>query len=178
MAPDTPHVDPYLFECQLKAFRKFVEEKSGSPFVSFASNTYIQIKEGYKSKIYCDGRDVLALDKWKKSAIGSGKIAQAVVKAIEIPKNNLVRWQARYGETTRPHQPLYEAEKQQDNFLKIESCLFALYRETQEERSFAELVDIFGRTYPLIAYLFFLKDCSRYLPIAPTSRSLICMDTG
>ena len=136
--------------------------------MSFAFNTHIQKKEGYKLKIYYDGRDALALNTWTKSAIGNGKIAQAVVKAIEIPKNNLVRWQARYGETARPHQPLYKAEKQQDTLLRVEGWLFALYREQQDERSFGELVDIFGRTYPLIAYLFFLKDCSRYLPIAPT----------
>ena len=168
MAPDIPHIDLYHFECQCEAFRKFIEEQSGSPFVSFASNTYIQKKEGYKPKIYYDGRDALALNKWKKSAIGSGKIAQAVIKAIQMPKNNLVRWQARYGKTARPHQPLHEAEKQPEGFLRIERCLFALYREQQEKSSFDELVDIFGKTYPLLAYLFFLKDCSRYLPIAPT----------
>ena len=103
MAPDTPQIDLYRFECQCEAFRKFIEEESGSPCVSFAYNTWIQRKESYKPKIYCDGRDALAFEKWKKSAIGSGKIAQAVVKAIEMPKNNLVRWQARYGKTARPH---------------------------------------------------------------------------
>lgn len=168
MAPDTPQIDPYLFECQCEAFRKFIEEQSGSPFESFASNAYIQKKEGYKLKIYYDGRDALAFDKWKKSAIGSRKIAQAVVNAIEIPKNNLVPWQTRYGKEARPHQPLCEAEKQQDNLLRIERCLFALYREQQEKSSFDELIDVFGKTYPLLAYLFFLKDYSRYLPIAPT----------
>ena len=91
-----------------------------------------------------------------------------MAKAIEIPKNNLVRWQARYGETARPHQPLYEAEKQPEGLLRIERCLFALYRGKQDERSFGDLVSIFGRDYPLLAYLFFLKDRSRYLPIAPT----------
>ncbi len=168
MAPDTPPIDPYLFECQRKAFKKFVEEKSGSPFVSFASDRYIEEHEKYKSEIYHAGRDALAFQSWERSAIGSGQIAQAVVKAIEIPKNNLVPWQARFGKEARPHQPLYEAEKQQEDLLRIERCLFTLYREKQEEHSFAELVDIFGRTYPLIAYLFFLKDRSRYLPIAPT----------
>ena len=142
MAHDTPHIDPYLFERQLEAFRVFVEKKSGIPFVSFAGNPYIQKQEGYKYKIYDDGRDALGFWKWEKSAIGSGQIAQAVVKAIEIPNNNLVPWQARFGKEARPHQPLYEARNQQDNFLRIESCLFALYRETQEERSFAELVYI------------------------------------
>ena len=168
MAPDTPQIDLYRFECQCEAFRKFIEEQSRSPFVSFASDRYIEEHEKYKFGIYHAGRDALAFDKWKKSAIGSGKIAQAVVKAIEIPKNNLVRWQARYGETARPHQPLYEAEKQQDTLLRVEGCLFALYREQQEKFSFDELIDIFRKTYPLLAYLFFLKDYSRYLPIAPT----------
>ncbi len=168
MSPDTPHIDPYLLECQRKAFTKFVEEKSGLPFVSFASNPYVKKHEGYKSEIYYAGGDALAFQSWERSALGSGKIIRAVVKAIEMPKNNLVRWQARYGKTARPHQPLYEAEKQQEGLLRVERCLFALYREKQEERSFAELVDIFGKTYPLIAYLFFLKDRSRYLPIAPT----------
>lgn len=168
MTLDTPHIDPYLFERQLEAFRKFVEEQSDSPLVSFASNRYIEEHEKYKSDIYHAGRDALAFQSWEKSTLGSGEVAQAVIKAIQMPKNNLVRWQARYGKTARPHQPLHEAEKQQDALLRIERCLFALYREKQEERSFAELVDIFRRTYPLIAYLFFLKDCSRYLPIAPT----------
>ena len=168
MAPDTPHIDPYLFERQLEAFKAFVKEKSGITFRTFTSNPYTQKHEGYKYEIYSAGRDALAFQSWERSAIGSGEIAQAAVRAIEIPNNNLVPWQARYGETARPHQPLYEAEKQQDDLSRIEECLFALYREQQEERSFAEMVDVFGRTYPLLAYLFFLKDRSRYLPIAPT----------
>lgn len=168
MTLDTPRIDRCLFEDQRKAFKKFVEEWSDTPFASFKSDRYIKEHEGYKDEIYYAGRDTLAFHSWKRSALGSGKIAQAVIKAIQIPKNNLVRWEARYGKEARPHQPLYEAEKQQDNLLRIERYLFALYRGKQDERSFDDLVNIFGRDYPLIAYLFFLKDCSRYLPIAPT----------
>ena len=51
---------------------------------------------------------------------------------------------------------------------KLERCLFGLYRESQEAESFSGLTEIFGRRYPLIAYLFFLKDRDKYLPIAPT----------
>ena len=65
-------------------------------------------------------------------------------------------------------------EKQRGN-PKLEGCLYALYhREVQNERSFAELVGIFGKAYPLIAYLFFLKDKSRYLPIAPQRFDYAC----
>ena len=168
MVPNAPHIDPYLFQRQFEAFRAFVEGKSGITFVSFASNPYTEEQEGYKYDLYRAGRDALAFQTWERSAIGSGEIAQAVVQAIEIPDNNLVPWQGRFGEEARPHQPLYEARKRQDDLPRIEGCLFALYREEQDERSFVDLVEVLGRTYPLLAYLFFLKDRSKYLPIAPT----------
>lgn len=49
----------------------------------------------------------------------------------------------------------------------IEKGLFNLYRSKDDEESFSKMISIFGKTYPLIAYLFFLKDRSRYLPLAP-----------
>ncbi len=168
MALDKPHIDPYLFEQQVEAFKSFVEEQSGLAFVSFASNPYTEAQEGYKYKIHHAGRDALAFQAWRQSDIGTGDIVDAVIAAIEIPKSNLVPWQGRFGKEARPHQPLYEAKNQQDELPRIEECLFKLYREEQDEESFAGLAGIFGKTYPLLAYLFFLKDRSKYLPIAPT----------
>lgn len=168
MALDKPHIDPYLFEQQVAAFKSFVEEQSGLAFMSFASNPYTEEQEGYKYKIHHAGREALAFQAWRQSDIGTGDIVDAVIAAIEIPKSNLVPWQDRFGKEARPHQPLYEAKNQQDQLARIEECLFKLYREEQDEESFAGLVGIFGKTYPLLAYLFFLKDRSKYLPIAPT----------
>jgi len=169
MADDAPHIDPYLFQSQFEAFRTFVEEKVGISFISFASNPFTEKEEGYKYEIYHAGRNALAFQAWKQSDSGTGDIVEAVIGAIEIPKNNLVPWESRFGKEARPHQPLYEARGQQGKLARIEECLFKLYREEQDEKSFAELANFFGKTYPLIAYLFFLKDRSRYLPIAPTS---------
>lgn len=166
MAVDTHHIDPYLFQRQFEAFTKFVEEQSGVAFVTFASNPYTQRQEGYKYKIYDAGRIALAFQDWRPSDIGSGKIAKAVIEAIEIPENNLVPWQARFGEDRRPHQPLFEAENESDKLKVIEKCFFDLYREERDEQAFDELVDVFGKAYSLLAYLFFLKDRSKYLPIA------------
>ena len=165
---DKPYIDPYLFQQQFEAFKRFVEEQSGLTFVSFASNPYTEEQEGYKYEIHHAGRDALAFQAWKQSDIGTGDIAEAVIEAIEIPKNNLMTWQARYGEEARPHQPLYKAKIQKDKLQKIEECLFRLYRKDEDEKTFSELVSIFGKKYPLLAYLFFLKDRSKYLPIAPT----------
>lgn len=168
MTIDTPHIDSYLFQQQFEAFRTFVEKQSGVAFVSFASNPYTEEQEGYKYVIQRAGRDALAFQTWRQSVIGTGKIVEAVIGAIEIPKSNLVPWQSRYGKEARPHQPLYEAKNQRDRLLKSEECLYKLYREENDKESFDELIGIFGKTYPLLAYLFFLKDRSRYLPIAPT----------
>lgn len=166
MAIDTPHIDPYMFERQLEAFRRFVAEESGVAFVSF-SNPYTYAQEGYKYKIHQDGRDALDFQSWTQTDIGTGEIVEAVIAAIEIPSSNLVPWQARYGEKRRPHQPLFEAKNQKGELQRVEETLFHLYRDEQDEQSFAELVGILGKTYPLVGYLFFLKDRSRYLPISP-----------
>ena len=70
MASKTPHIDPYLFQCQFEAFRSFVEDKSGITFVSFASNPHTDEQEGYKYDLYRAGRDALAFQAWERSAIG------------------------------------------------------------------------------------------------------------
>ena len=168
MATNKPHIDPYLFECQFAAFCAFVEEQSLVPFVSFASHPYSEKQEGYKYKIYRTARDMLAFEDWKKSEIGSGKILLATLASVEITENNLVPWQGRFGKVARPQRPLYEAQRDRNKIQQVESCLFSLYREASDAESFDALVSIFGKRYPLIAYFFFLKDRSKYLPIAPT----------
>lgn len=168
MAADKLHIDPYLFERQFAAFCTFVEEQSHIPFVSFASHPYTEEQEGYKYHIHRAARDALAFQTWKTSDIGSGEILAATIASIEIPQNNLVPWQGRFGKDARPHQPLYAAQSDWNTMQQVESCLFRLYHESSEERSFATLVNIVGKTYPLMAYFFFLKDRSKYLPIAPT----------
>jgi hypothetical protein len=168
MVASKAHIDPYLLQRQFEAFTTFVEKKSGMKFVSFMSNPYTEVHEGYKYGIYRAGRNALAFDTWRESDIGSGDIADAVIKAIELPENNLVPWHGRFGEKARPHHPLFEAKDKKHVLGKVEESLLKLYREEHGEQSFGELVEIFGKTYPLLAYLFFLKDRSRYLPIGPT----------
>ena len=167
METTKPTIDPYLFEKQFEAFQKFVEEQSNVPFVSFASNPYTDEQEGYKYEIYRAARDKLAFQAWKESDIGSGDIIASTIEAIEIKNNNLVQWQSRYGDEKRPHHPLYEAKKSSEKTKVMEQCLFSFHHKTDVISSFNELIDIFGKKYALIAYLFFVKDNSKYLPIAP-----------
>ena len=168
MNPDKPQIDPHLFEKQLIAFRAFVKEKTGGSFVSFASHPYIDQGEDYKYEIHRKARKALAFQGWRETDIGNGKILAATIASIEIPSSNLVSWQGRYGDEARPHHQLHAAQHERAKAYEIEACLFKLYRESSDGESFAELVGILGRKYPLLAYLFFIKDRSKYLPIAPT----------
>ncbi|MDA3934213.1 MAG: hypothetical protein PF630_07815 [Gammaproteobacteria bacterium] len=161
-------IDPYLFEQQYAAFRKYVYEKSGMPFGSFKHNHYTRDEEGYKYSIHLKGTDALAFQAWKKSDIGTGDIVDATISAIEFDENNLVQWQARFGEAARPHHPLHEAKNTGTKIKEIETSLWELFHEDKDAQSFENIVTIFGKKYPIVAYLFFLKDSSRYLPIAPT----------
>ncbi|MBN1292083.1 MAG: hypothetical protein JXB48_09620 [Candidatus Latescibacteria bacterium] len=127
MAIEKPEIDPYLFESQFRAFKIFVEEQKHVPFVSFASHRYIDEEENYKFVVNMKAREELSFETWKKSDIGNGNIILSVIKSIEIEKNNLVRWQNRYGETARPHNPLYVALNDPDKLKSIETCFYQLY---------------------------------------------------
>ena len=165
----TPQIDYYLFQRQFGVFREFVEEQSGVLLTSFAANPYTEQKEGYKYDIYRAGRDALTYPAWQKTDIGKGEIIGSVIEAIEIPGNNLVPWQSRYGDDRRPHQPLYALRDQPEKVSEIETAFYHLYKTEEDAASFEKLIDIFGKSYPLLAYFYFLKDRARYLPIGPTA---------
>src|SRR5258707_523021 len=51
----------------------------------------------------------------------------------------------------------------------LEQLLFGLFRgEADEEATFDQLTELTGAKYPLLAYLYFLKDMERFMPIHPT----------
>lgn len=161
-------VDRYLFEKNFSAFLAFVERKSEMAFESFASNSYTYKQEGYKPGVWAAGRRALGFEGWKESELGNGTIISSVIRAIEFKENNLVQWQARFGEEKRPHQALYEAREDEARCRSLEECLFGLYRQRSPEERFDSLVDHLGKQYPVVAYLYFLRDCSKFLPIVPT----------
>jgi predicted restriction endonuclease len=162
-----PTIDKYLFDRHFQAYKSF--EESNAPLVPFDKNssTNTDIQEGYKYEIYRKARERLDFQIWKESDIGSGKIIDLTIQAIEFESNNLVRWDSRYGDEKRPHNSLYEAKKSDKKVGIIEKYLFKLYCSNNFKQSFKELIKIFGKKYSLIAYLFFIKDKSQYLPIAP-----------
>ncbi len=160
-------VDEFHIEKQFRSFKRLIETKSRLPLKSFSQNPYTWDQEGYKYEVYRKARRALDLECWKRGYIGSGRIARAVISAIELTENNLVLWQARFGNEKRPHNKLYIALEQLSLLEDYERILYDLYYGNDDGHCFSKLVELFGRKYALLAYLFFFKrsrkvhaDCS------------------
>lgn len=78
-----------------------------------------------------------------------------------------MQWQAKYGPQSRTHARLHDARKNASERKRCEEVLFALYRGSADiGTTFGQLIEVVGRRYDLSAYLFFLRDWERFMPIA------------
>ncbi|MCE5972416.1 hypothetical protein LZA78_02785 [Sinirhodobacter sp. WL0062] len=101
-------------------------------------------------------------------------ILTAVINAIEIKenqhlRNNLVPWEPRHNQPSETRQLRSDLGIGPAR-LRFESDLFDLFHERREPAEILEdLVDLIGRRYSLIAYIFYLFDDNRFLPIGTTT---------
>ena len=162
------------FKAVFARFQQLITARSGHRFETFQDGL-AAAWESYKPHLRDLALKRLDAENWDEGSIGSGKILNHVIDAIEIQKdsrsnltNNLVFWQNRFGHANREHRLLIEALDQPRQRQELEHLLFDFYRkEADPAEIFDRLVDAGGK-YTLIAYLFFLKDMDRYMPIQPT----------
>ncbi len=158
------------FRSELENLKAHLLDYDGFPFESFTRGK-IYDWESYKDYVFAEAGRRLAWQTWDSEEVGTGAILDRVIHAIEINegkdrRNNLLKWQ-QYG----VHQVLTDARNDKRCF-EVESLLFDFYTgELAAEDAFDPLTEHLGKKYPLIAYLFFIKDNSRYLPISPAKFS-------
>lgn len=165
-------------------FQDLVTQKSGEPFTRFDEGL-IAAWESYKPRVRDYALELLAADTWTEDQIGSGEILQKVISAIEIQAthgdrtNNMVFWQNRFGHAQRDHRALLDAERDAPDKQRFERLFFDLYRSDRDEAAIFEgLRDLSDGKYPLLAYLFFLKDMDRFMPIQPTGFDRLFNELG
>jgi hypothetical protein len=174
-----PVLNTRIFLEQFEVFKAAVLADSGKHFESFSTGVPYEWEQ-YKEVVYHEARQRLDYENWTKADIGTGSILQALIDAIEIkfPKgkrkhaieNNLVDWDSRFGPNSRAHKSLFTAQETPETRISYESLLFAFYRdELSPAEAFAQLIAYAGKRYDFVAYVFFLKDWTRFLPIAPTN---------
>lgn len=136
-------------------------EKYPTTEISFKSG-FIYENEGYKYEVFKKANDALSYASWEESMIGNGDIAKAVINTMHVRSDgrnqNLIDWR-----------DIQNAEQvMQDNIVQSENLLFQLYKTSnQDSLLFENACKLFGRKYPLISYLFFIKNKEEYITVRP-----------
>lgn len=138
----------------LDGFKNYIEKMSGSSMGNLSQNAFFVKEEGYKHNVYQNAQKVLDFINWQSSDIGNGKIAERAIKAVDVAEN-LVHHQ----------QKIHFKNKILSNTKKAEQLLYSIYCTDNDAESFEDAVIFLGGKYDLLAYLFFIKDDEKYLPI-------------
>ena len=172
-------LDRNRFNEEFEWFRRLIPGRDeGRAFTNFDEGV-VERWEGYKPRARGRARDILAFSAWTEGEIGSGTILQRMIEAVEIKENNLVTWQERRGPGSSDHGVLLDARRDANLRLELERRLFELFKGVADEgATFGLLRDALGAKYPLLAYLFFLKDMRRFMPIRPTIFDAAFRDLG
>ncbi|WP_082529893.1 hypothetical protein [Rhizobium sp. Root1203] len=173
------------FNALFQRFQRLVTARTkGHAFTNFKEGL-AATWEDYKPKLRDYALMLLASDSWSEGSIGSGTILRNVIDAIEIQDsrrnltNNLVFWQNRYGHANRNHRVFIEALTNPKLRNEVERLLYALYVGGGDEGEvFEQLSIITSGKYPLLAYLYFLKDIDRFAPIQPTGFDRVFREMG
>jgi hypothetical protein len=166
-------MDHASFVTAFASFKQKILNASGTPFKSFREGLPAEW-EAYKPVLRENALARLNAKAWNESWVGTGKILSHVIDAIEIEdkaaRNNLVGWVNRFGHAARSHRELLDAVDKPAQAALIERRLLKLYGDDSElPVVFDALAELVGKRYDLLAYLFFLRDSERFMPIAPTS---------
>jgi len=160
------------FDAQFNHFRESVRRASpaGLEFKSFRDGLAAQW-EGYKPRLRHHALSLLDIAHWREDGIGKGQILNKVIASIEVEgrndRNNLVNWLNRFGHANRSHHALLDARLDSHQCFAFEKLVFDFYlNHSDDPIVFESLCNLAGRRYDLLAYLFFLKDMERFMPIA------------
>lgn len=159
-----------IFDDVYEQYLEFIKaESGGQDFLGF-NEGFMYKRESYKSELREKALQILDTGVWKENWIGSGKIAQKIVDALELKGNNLVDTALRYGPDTLPHRQILDALESGENLEFIEQVFFNLFKSKDTpENCFNTMVQLLGKKYSMLAYLYFLKNDREYLPISTSN---------
>jgi len=143
-----------VFETAFIAFNEITEKEISKEKSEFKNLQIKKVKdEHYKYEILNNVKNLLLTKTWKENDIGSGRILDCVKKSIDVGVN-LIWW------------------TKKDDFKNLEVSrgnekLFFDFFKTKisDENAFNQFCET-GFKYQLIAYLFFIKNPQKYMPIS------------
>lgn len=156
-------VDRTILFRHIVRFEDFIRKQDKNPNrpLSFSDkNGFLGREEYYKTEIAEAAREALACEDWREDWIGTGKIAECAKQAMRCAKNLVysfgqIDFRNRLDRNRKEFKP------------NAERVLYDIYCGNDDEASFNAAMEVFGAKYPTIAYLFFIKDSTLYLPVSP-----------
>lgn len=147
-------------------FTQYVHTRDqNDELLNFTNPNSVLAEEIYKKQCFERAQSVLGIDLWDESWIGTDKIFERIKTVINESSNNLV----------------YRLNKTDfnDHFRKVpigrknvydsrsELAVYKVFKGNDDKEAFVFSTEVFGKKFPTIAYLFFIKDDTRYLPMSP-----------
>ena len=144
----------------LDRFVEFVHDQDENelPLDFVGRNGFLKCEENYKSLDVVKAREILEIDSWDESMIGTGVIGARAKKAIS-KCFNLVDSHS----ITKLSNMVNSSYNQYS--VDSEKAIFKIYKSDNEKAAFEFAKSVFGGIYDLLACLFFIKDENRFLPI-------------
>ncbi|MBM2815052.1 MAG: HNHc protein [Ignavibacteria bacterium] len=158
-----------ILETRFSEFSDFIKTYDKQDILSFKTSKLVDNTENYKYSVYEEARENLGNKFWKTDDIGTGKIQRDVISAIktrvnhnnQIINNNLVDWRKKDNFSKR------------SNSTKLETILFDFFKsKIQDQKAFENFLDE-KLSYQFIAYLFFIKDKNKFMPISQEKFDII-----
>jgi len=146
-----------------------LDESNGQSFLGF-SDGYLHEREAYKDELREESLAILKTSEWDPDKIGNGDILRRIIQTFELENNNLVGTRRKFGPDSVPHRKMIQALDDGNNLASIEEAIYNLFKSNEKlENIFNQLVDLIGKQYSVIAFLFYLKNNREYLPISTTN---------
>ena len=144
-----------------RAFRWFLHfnvQKSNESNLDF-KNGWLYEEEGYKEELFANAHQVIDYESWDEEMIGSGLIIDCVIDAFNAKDNHGFNNIVDYHSITKFRNRAY------DSLQESEDILYRLYKDESPARAFDEACTHWGKWYPELSYLLFIKDKNKYLPV-------------
>lgn len=144
------NIDRDILIPYLASYKHYLDAQAHQDDVRPLSNE----QEDYKRGIASKAAEILESDRWTESMIGKGVIGNRAIKAVQHNQNLIGRFQVSAF-----------SDKVRNNLATSERVLFDLYHNQKARECFEQICGLFGRKYDLVAYLYFILDPNKYLPL-------------
>lgn len=145
------------------------DEWNKQEFKGFNAGVIIET-EKYKYDLRHQCLAILDVQTWSKSIIGKGVLAKKLLECFQLKSNNLLGDKRGVGEKALSYYKLLQAIESDENVDILESVAYDLFVESQDNQfTFERFVDFFGKKYSVLAFLFFLYNDKKYLPISTSN---------